>query len=230
MRAITAVAIAFLLSATTIHDGTAPLLLHGYGGYGINQVPGFSPTTKTWLEQGGIYVVANIRGGGEYGDAWHRAGNLTHKQNVFDEFAACAQTLIDQHYTSANHLAIRGGSNGGLLMGAMLAQHPTLFRAQFEAMFAASPYHHVQAGVKYPSVLMTTGANDPRVSPWHSRKMVARLQAANASTNPILLRTSSATGHGRGMPQLERNLVSADVYAFLFHELRVKYRDPGATP
>ena len=219
-----------LVTRGTPLDGTAPLLLHGYGGYGINQVPGFSPTTKTWLEQGGIYVVANIRGGGEYGDAWHRAGNLTHKQNVFDEFAACAQTLIDQHYTSANHLAIRGGSNGGLLMGAMLAQHPTLFRAQFEAMFAASPYHHVQAGVKYPSVLMTTGANDPRVSPWHSRKMVARLQAANASANPILLRSSSTTGHGRGTPRSERNLLSADIYAFLFHELGVKYRDVGVAP
>ena len=252
-----------LMTRGTPLDGTAPLLLYGYGGYGINQLPGFTPTTKTWLEQGGIYVVANIRGGGEYGDAWHLAGNLTRKQNVFDDFAACAQTLIDEHYTSANHLAIRGGSNGGLLMGAMLTQHPTLFRAcvssvgvydmlraelepngefnitefgtvkdraQFEAMFAASPYHHVKDGVKYPSVLMTTGANDPRVSPWHSRKMVARLQAANVSTHPILLRTSASTGHGRGTPRSERNLLSADVYAFLFHELGVKYRDVAVAP
>jgi prolyl oligopeptidase len=82
-----------------------------------------------WIEQGGIYAVANIRGGREYGDAWHLAGNLTRKQNVFDDFAACAQALLDRHYTSPRQLAINGASNGGLLMGAELTQHPGLYGA-----------------------------------------------------------------------------------------------------
>lgn len=110
-------------------DGRNPTLLYGYGGYSISETPAFSATRHIWLEQGGIYVVANIRGGGEFGEEWHRAGNLTKKQNVFDDFASAAQYLIDQRYTSPATLAILGGSNGGLLMGATLTQHPELFRA-----------------------------------------------------------------------------------------------------
>jgi prolyl oligopeptidase len=111
-------------------DGTHPALLTGYGGYGISTKPGFLGSfARIWLDQGGIFVRANIRGGGEYGEEWHHAGNLTHKQNVFDDFIACAQYLIDHKYTSPAHLAILGGSNGGLLMGAALTQRPELFRA-----------------------------------------------------------------------------------------------------
>jgi prolyl oligopeptidase len=111
-------------------DGTNPTLLVAYGGYGINEKPNFlGYMGRIWLDQGGIYVVANIRGGGEYGDEWHKEGNLTHKQNVFDDFIGCAQYLIAQKYTSPEHLAILGGSNGGLLMGAALTQRPDLFRA-----------------------------------------------------------------------------------------------------
>ena len=111
-------------------DGTNPTLLYGYGGYGISEKPYFLGSfARLWLDQGGVYVDANLRGGGEYGEEWHMAGNLTHKQNVFDDFLACAQYLIDQKYTSPAHLAIFGGSNGGLLMGAALTQRPDLFRA-----------------------------------------------------------------------------------------------------
>lgn len=113
----------------TARDGRNPTLLYGYGGYDISQVPAYSATRRLWLEQGGVYVVANLRGGGEFGDEWHQAGRLTKKQNVFDDFAAAAQYLIDRRYTSPEHLAILGGSNGGLLMGAALTQHPELFRA-----------------------------------------------------------------------------------------------------
>jgi prolyl oligopeptidase len=110
-------------------DGSNPTLLYGYGGYGITMVPYFSPLTRLWLDYGGVYAVAGIRGGGEYGEPWHLAGNLTHKQNVFDDFAASLQWLIDRKVTRPDKVAIMGGSNGGLLMGATLTQHPQLMRA-----------------------------------------------------------------------------------------------------
>jgi prolyl oligopeptidase len=115
-------------------DGTHPVLLYGYGGYGISMGPYFSPLRRLWLDWGGVYAVANIRGGGEFGEPWHLAGNLTKKQNVFDDFAACAQFLIDHNYTRPDKLAILGGSNGGLLMGATLTQHPGLVRAVVSAV------------------------------------------------------------------------------------------------
>ena len=110
-------------------DGSNPTLLYAYGGYGICMRPSFNFEHRLWFDRGGIYVVANIRGGGEYGEEWHLAGNLTKKQNVFDDFAACAEHLIQRGYTRADKLAVEGGSNGGLLMGAFLTQHPQLARA-----------------------------------------------------------------------------------------------------
>jgi prolyl oligopeptidase len=235
-------------------DGQNPTLLYGYGGYGISMSPNFEFTRRLWFDHGGVYVVANIRGGGEFGEDWHKAGNLTKKQNVFDDFAAAAQYLIKENYTRPEKLAIQGGSNGGLLMGAMITQHPDLMRAvvsqvgiydmlrvelapngafnvtefgtvknadQFNALYAYSPYHHVFDGTKYPSILMMTGANDGRVAPYHSRKMVARLDEANKSENPILLRTSSSAGHGIGTALNERIKQLADIYAFLFAQLRM---------
>ena len=111
-------------------DGSNPVLLTGYGGYGISLVPQFlGAVGRLWLNGGGVYVIANLRGGGEYGEEWHAQGALTHKQNVFDDFIAAARYLIDQHYTTPDRLAIIGASNGGLLMGAAFTQHPELFRA-----------------------------------------------------------------------------------------------------
>jgi prolyl oligopeptidase len=239
-------------------DGTNPTLLYGYGGYGVNLNPGFLGSRgRIWLDQGGVYVIANLRGGGEYGEQWHKEGNLTHKQNVFDDFTACAEHLIQRKYTSPAHLAIMGGSNGGLLMGVELAQHPELFRAvvssvgiydmlrveldpngafnitefgtikdpeQFKALYAYSPYHHVQDGTKYPAVLFLTGENDHRVNPMNSRKMTARLQAANASDHPILLRTTAIAGHGIGTALDEQIEQGADIFSFLFDQLGVKYQ------
>jgi prolyl oligopeptidase len=235
-------------------DGRNPTLLYGYGGYSISVTPAFSATRRIWLEQGGIYVVANLRGGGEFGEDWHRAGYLTKKQNVFDDFAAAARYLIDQKYTSPASLAIIGGSNGGLLMGATLTQHPELFRAvvshvgiydmlrcelypngafnvtefgtvadpeQFRALYAYSPLHHVVNGTAYPAVMMFSGTNDPRVNPADSRRFTARLQAANASNHPILLRISGS-GHGFGTSLSEGLAQTADQYAFLFWQLGMK--------
>lgn len=110
-------------------DGSNPALLYAYGGYGHCMRPAFNFEHRLWFDRGGIYVVANIRGGGEFGEEWHLAGNLTKKQNVFDDFAACAEHLIRQRYTRSDKLAVEGGSNGGLLMGAFLTQHPGLARA-----------------------------------------------------------------------------------------------------
>ena len=233
-------------------DGKRPTLLTGYGGYNVSRKPRLRALTRLWLDRGGVFAEANLRGGGEYGEAWHMAGNLTKKQNVFDDFHACAETLVSEGYTRHDKLAAMGGSNGGLLMGATLVQHPDTFRAivsrvgiydmlrveltpngafnvpeygtvkdeaQFRALYAYSPLHNVKDGVAYPAVLFTTGANDPRVDPYHSRKMVARLQAATSSDKPILLRASAGTGHGKGTPLDAEIAESADIYAFLLHEL-----------
>ena len=238
-------------------DGNNPTLLYAYGGYAISQRPAYDAMLRVWVEQGGVYAAAALRGGGEFGESWHRAGHLTKKQNVFDDFVACARRLIDARYTKPARLAIEGGSNGGLLMGAAFTQHPELFGAvvshvgiydmlrvelspngafnitefgtvkdpaQFQALYAYSPYHHVADGTAYPPMLFMTGANDPRVDPMQSRKMTARLQAATGGKGVVLLRTSSSSGHGIGSSLDEKIGEETDVYAFLFDHLGVAYR------
>jgi prolyl oligopeptidase len=237
-------------------DGNNPTLLYGYGGYGISMKPHFNASLRVWLEQGGVYALANIRGGGEYGEEWRKGAQLTKRQNAYDDFAACAKYLIDEKYTTAKRLAIRGGSNGGLLMGVQLTQHPELYRAvvshvgiydmlrsetfpngafnvteygtvkdpeQFKALLGYSPYHHVKEGTAYPAVFLLTGANDTRVDPSNSRKMAALLQTSTSSKLPVLLLVGGS-GHGLDASLSDRILETADVYAFLFRELDVKYR------
>ena len=234
-------------------NGANPTLLYGYGGYNISEEPHFlGAGGRIWLDGHGVYAIANIRGGGEYGAAWHAQGALTHKQNVFDDFTAAARYLISAKYTSSAHLALMGGSNGGLLMGAMITQHPELAHAvvstvgiydmlrveldpngafnttefgsvrdqdQFRALYAYSPYHHVVDGSKYPAVFMATGEHDGRVNPAHSRKMIARLQAATTSGLPVLLSINAHAGHGIGSALSVRIDQQADIMAFLFDEL-----------
>ncbi|HEY2445622.1 MAG TPA: prolyl oligopeptidase family serine peptidase [Rhizomicrobium sp.] len=119
----------------TRREGNNPTLLYGYGGYGISMTPAFlGAMRRLWLDKGGIYVVANIRGGAEFGERWHQEGMLTKKQNVFDDFAAAGDYLVAQHYTSHDRLALMGGSNGGLLMGSQITQHPALARAVVSAV------------------------------------------------------------------------------------------------
>jgi len=125
----TRVPVNILMKKGTKLDGSNPVLLEGYGGYGVNISPYFSLANRVWLDHGGIVAVANIRGGGEFGEQWHLAGNLTKKQNVFDDMIACAEHLIARGYTKPERLAAMGGSNGGLLMGALITQRPELFRA-----------------------------------------------------------------------------------------------------
>ncbi len=115
-------------------DGSHPTMLYAYGGFNVNTLPAYSPTTAAWLDAGGIYAQPSIRGGAEYGEAWHEAGMLDRKQNVFDDFIAAAEYLIREKYTAASRLAIRGGSNGGLLVGAVMTQRPDLFAVALPAV------------------------------------------------------------------------------------------------
>jgi prolyl oligopeptidase len=248
----TKIPVNILMRKGTKRDGSNPVLLNGYGGYGVNEQPYFSERNRVWLDAGGIFAVANLRGGGEFGEAWHLAGNLTKKQNVFDDMIGAAQHLVDRGYTKPARLAAIGGSNGGLLMGAILTQRPELFRAivsavgiydmlrveltpngafnvtefgtvkdkaQFDALYAYSPYHHVKDAAAYPAVLFMTGENDGRVDPYNSRKMAALLQSANPSGKPVLLRINMDAGHGQGMPLNARVEQEADTYAFLMEQL-----------
>jgi prolyl oligopeptidase len=112
-----------------VKDGSNPTMLYAYGGFSISLTPGFRPDVIAWVEQGGVYATANIRGGGEYGEDWHRAGMFGKKQNVFDDFIAAGEYLVRERYTSPQHLAVNGGSNGGLLVGAVMTQRPELFAA-----------------------------------------------------------------------------------------------------
>jgi prolyl oligopeptidase len=236
-------------------DGKNPVLLTGYGGFNLNQAPAFSPFAAAWMANGGVYAVANLRGGGEFGEAWHHAGMLEKKQNVFDDFIAAGEWLIQNKYTSPARLAIRGGSNGGLLVGAALTQRPDLFAAvicsyplldmvryhnflvakywvpeygssdnadQFKYIYAYSPYHHVKAGTKYPSVLFISGDSDTRVAPLHARKMTALMQAATTgSDHPILLHYDTTAGHSGGTPASKQIENTTDELGYLFWQLGV---------
>lgn len=129
-------------------NGKNPTILYGYGGFNISLNPGFSITNAVWMEQGGVYAVPNLRGGGEYGKKWHVAGTQMQKQNVFDDFIAAAEYLIENKYTSSDYLAIRGGSNGGLLVGATMTQRPDLMRVALPAVGVLDMlrYHTFTAG------------------------------------------------------------------------------------
>ena len=129
-------------------NGKNPTILYGYGGFNVSLTPSFSIANAVWMEQGGIYAVPNLRGGGEYGKAWHDAGTKFQKQNVFDDFIAAADFLISEHYTSSDYLAIRGGSNGGLLVGAIMTQRPDLMKVALPAVGVLDMlrYHTFTAG------------------------------------------------------------------------------------
>jgi len=233
-------------------DGNNPTLLYGYGGFNISMTPGFSVTRLAFIEQGGIYAVPNLRGGGEYGEEWHKAGTLERKQNVFDDFIAAAEYLIEEKYTSPEKLAIMGGSNGGLLVGACMIQRPELFKVAlpavgvmdmlryhkftigwawatdygtseteegFNYLIKYSPIHNIKDGVSYPATLVTTADHDDRVVPAHSFKFIARLQAADAGPNPVLVRIETKAGHGGGKPTSKVIEEYGDVWSFMFWNL-----------
>ncbi len=242
-------------------NGDLPTVLNGYGGFNISRSPAFTRPILPWLEAGGIFAVANLRGGSEYGEDWHRGGMLANKQNVFDDFHAAAEFLFAEGYTRPERLAIWGGSNGGLLVGAALTQRPELFRAvvcavplldmlryhhfriaklwvpeygsaddaeQSEWLWAYSPYHHVQPGVRYPAVLLTTAESDSRVDPMHARKMTAVLQASSTG-GPVLLRVEVEAGHGQGKPLRKMLDEQTDIWTFVAWQLGVSMTHESAS-
>lgn len=238
-------------------DGNNPVYLYGYGGFDISLPPSFSSNRIPFLEAGGIYAQVNLRGGGEYGESWHLAGIKMNKQNVFDDFIAAAEWLIAQGYTSSSKLAIVGGSNGGLLVGACMTQRPELYavaipqvgvmdmlryhkftigwnwasdygtsqdsKEMFQYLYGYSPLHNLKPGTSYPATLVTTADHDDRVVPAHSFKFAATLQECNAGPNPQLIRIDSKAGHGGGKPLSKTLEEQADIYAFIMHNVGIKY-------
>lgn len=170
-------------------SGNNPTLMYGYGGYGIPITPIFSPLISAWVELGGVYAEPNLRGGGEYGEMWHRGGSRENKQNVFDDFVAAAEWLIDEGYTSSEHLAIRGASNGGLLVGAVLTQRPELFGAAscFAPVIDMVRFHKSGAGMAWVDEYGNPEKPEDfrwlyRYSPYHAIK-------AHTSFPPVLIVT-----------------------------------------
>jgi prolyl oligopeptidase len=148
-----------------VKNGQNPTMLYAYGGFSISTRPGFSQSAIAWLEQGGVYATANLRGGGEYGEKWHEAGMLDKKQNVFDDFIAAAEYLIREKYTSSDHLAIRGGSNGGLLVGAVMTQRPELFAATVPQVGVMDMLRYDEFSAGHGWAVEYGSAKDPRMFP-----------------------------------------------------------------
>ncbi|MGA2395512.1 MAG: prolyl oligopeptidase family serine peptidase [Candidatus Lustribacter sp.] len=234
-------------------DGSHPAYLTGYGAYGDELNPGFDPLSFAWLERNGVYAYCHVRGGGWYGEDWHRAGMLATKQHTIEDFVGCGRWLVAHHYTTPQRLAGEGTSAGGITIGGAITQAPQLFAAAldvvgavdalrsefspngppnipefgtqttatgFHDLYPIDAYLHVRDGVAYPAVMVITGINDPRVSPWEPGKFAARLAAASSSGRPILLRVDYDSGHGfLASSRAQSDRLLADEYSFLLWQL-----------
>ena len=174
-------------------DGTAPLLLLGYGGFNVAEQPEFAVPNFVWLEMGGVYAVANLRGGGEYGEAWHSAGAKLKKQNVFDDFIAAGEWLIAEKYTSKPHFAVRGRSNGGLLVGAVLTQRPDLFGATLPAVGVLDVlrYHTASANARQWSTDYGLSENPAEFAAQYAYSPVHRVKSGTCYP-PTLVTTAES--------------------------------------
>ena len=237
-------------------DGSRPLLLYSYGSYGSSTDPTFSSANLSLLNRGVVFAIAHIRGGQEMGRAWYDQGKMMNKRNTFTDFIAAAEHLVAERWTSSDRLAIRGGSAGGLLMGAVVNMRPDLFRVvvadvpfvdvintmldasipltaaeweqwgnptneeHYRYMLSYSPYDNVERKA-YPTMLVTTGLNDPRVAYWEPAKWVAKLRAMKTDGNVLLLRTNMGAGHGGSSGRYDALRETAFRYAFILHHLGI---------
>lgn len=243
----------FLVGRADILAGRdQPTIMTSYGGYGVPATPQFSVFVAFLLERGCLFALPNIRGGSEFGAAWHEAAKRHNRQVAFDDFIAAAEWLIETGKTKPGKLAIFGGSNSGLLVGAAMTQRPDLFRAvvcmapildmvryhlfdnahvwkdefgtaedleDFRALLSYSPYHNVHESTAYPATMIVSGDSDQNCNPLHARKMLARLQTANASEYPIFLDYNPYRGHSPVLPLSERVGALTDRVAFLCDQL-----------
>ncbi len=237
-------------------NGQNPLIIEAYGCYGYTFSPNYKAARKAWLKKGGIFALAHVRGGGEKGEAWYRAGYKDTKSNSWKDLISCSEYLINKGYTSSEKLAAIGTSCGGITVGRAITERPELFEAavisvgrlntlrheteysianiaeygtikdssDFKNLYKMDVFHHIKPGADYPSLLISTGINDPRVSPWQSGKTVARFQNVSSKGNNIVLfHISYEEGH-------KRFSESAESYAFLLWQTgHPKYSlKPGA--
>jgi prolyl oligopeptidase len=247
----TAVPYFLVLPAGAVMDGSTPTLLYGYGGFQVSLTPGYNALVGAlWLEQGGAYVVANIRGGGEFGPSWHRSAQRENKQRSYDDFIAVAEDLVAQGVTTTDRLGIYGGSNGGLLVGAALTQRPDLFGAAVSAvpLLDMQRYHVLLAGASWMAEF--GNPDDPadwefirQFSPYHNLDPEAdyppvlfttttrddrvhpghaRKMAARmeAQGHPVYYFENTEGGHGAGTTPEQRALTVAVTFAYLFEHLR----------
>jgi len=240
-----------------VENGKAPMLLYGYGAYGISMDPTFSSDRLSLLDRGFIYAIAHIRGGADLGKPWHEDGRILKKKNTFGDFIACAEYLIAEKNTSSNRLAIMGGSAGGLLMGAVTNMRPDLFavvvakvpfvdalntmldaslpltvgeyeewgnpneKQYYDYIKSYAPYENVGAK-EYPTMLITAGLNDPRVSYWEPAKWTAKLRAMKQDHHLLLLKTNMGSGHFGSSGRYEYIKETAFDYAFILNALGVE--------
>lgn len=230
-------------------DGSTPVLMRGYGAYGVSMVPNAYYPFLLYAREGGIYALAHVRGGGEKGDAWYKGGHKATKPNTWKDLIACTEYLINNKYTSKGKVAIWSGSAGGILVGRAITERPDLFSAaiidrgmlntirlengingansakefgtvkdsiEFKGLLEMDAYHHIKDNTEYPATLITTGMNDTRVPPWQSMKFAARLQEANSSSNPILLKTEFDSGHALQFTKKTEFEMMADALSFAF--------------
>ena len=230
------------------NDGSNICYLDGYGAYGYPSSPYFDYSMLTLYKRGVIFAVAHVRGGGEKGEEWYRAGWKTTKPNTWKDFIACGEYLIKNNYTSSVKLAGTGTSAGGILIGRAITERPDLFKVaipkvgcmntvraelspngpinipefgtvtveeDFKALYEMDSYHHLKEGTHYPSTLITTGFNDPRVISWIPGKFAAKMQEVNSSDNPVLIKVDYTTGHfgGESMSSYFRN--TSEIFSFI---------------
>ncbi len=244
-----------LIANKRLQSERLPTFITGYGGFGASQTPHFNAYSTFLLQQGFRLAVPNIRGGGEFGPAWHEAAKRHKRQTAFDDFIRAAEWLIETGRALPGKIAIGGGSNGGLLVAAAMTQRPDLFRAvvclgpvldmlryhlfdsaavfapefgtaddedDFRFLHAYSPYHRIRQDVAYPAVLLISGDADTRCNPMHVRKMVAALQAASISGNPVLMQYTRNWGHMAVQPLTARIEALTQRLAFICHELGIE--------